>query len=140
MELLQKQGEALLEDPAAGAACLGLDAAEINRRIRRAQLLLLLPIIEDIRIYSLTQLYPQCKALLPRRDDYGKRLNEVYEMELRHIIHHANQGDITMSKQQDAEVYAAYTVRNALMHQMAPLPFEDIRQILRISADIADAP
>lgn len=140
VELLQAQGETLLEDPVAGATCLGLDIADIAQRIRRAQLLLLLPIIEDIRIYSLTQLYPQCQLLLPMRDDYGNELDEVYEMELRHIVHSANRGDITMSQHQRTEVETAYNIRNALMHHMAPLPFDEIKQILRISADIADTP
>lgn len=140
VELLQAQGEALLEDPIAGTACLGLDPADIARRIRRAQLLLLLPVIEDIRIHSLTQLQPQCQLLLPMRDDYGNELDDVYEMELRHIIHYTNRGDITMSQHQRTEVETAYNIRNALMHHMAPLPFDDIKQILRISADIADTP
>lgn len=140
VELLQTQGETMLEDPVAGAACLELDIADIEQRIRRAQLLLLLPIIEDIRIHSLTQLHPQCQLLLPMRDDYGNELDEVYEMELRHIIHYANRGDITMSQHQRTEVETAYNIRNALMHHMAPLPFDDIKQILRISADIANTP
>jgi len=140
VELLYEQWESLLEDPAATAACLGLDSAEAGRRVRRAQLLLLLPIIEDIRIYSLTQLHPQCQSLIPMQDDYGNEVAEVYEMELRHLVYYAKRGDITMSEHQRTMVETAYHIRNALMHQMAPLPFEDIRQILRIFASIADTP
>ena len=139
VELLQAQGEALLENPAAGAASLGLDAVDTARRIRRAQLLLLLPILEDIRMHSLTQLYDQCKRLLPTRDDYGNELKEVYELELRHIVHFANCGGIAPPPQLDSQVRAAQTARNSLMHHMAPLPFDDIKGILHIAADIADA-
>ena len=138
VERLQGQGETLLENPVAAAACLELDPTDTARRVRRAQLLLVLPIIEDIRLHSLTQLYSQCQALLPMRDDYGNQVAEVYEMELRHIVHYANRGGIILSEHQRTVVEAAYKTRNTLMHHMAPLPFETVRQILRISTDIAD--
>lgn len=138
VESLVEKGEELVRAPTAEAACLGLDPTELDRRIRRAQLLLLLPAVEDIRIHILGQLYQQCLPLLPIRDDYGNELTAVYEMELRHIVHYYRRGQLSVSSDQWNQVKCAYDIRNELMHNMLPLPFDDIERLLSLSDSIAN--
>lgn len=137
-ELLAEYGGELVADPAGKAVCLGMDPVEADRRIRRAQLLLLLPIIEDIRLHSLRQLYQQCLPLLPIHDDYGNELTDVYEMELRHIVHYYHCGQLPMSAEQWNEVKTAYEIRNSLMHNMTSMPFHDVERLLLLADSAAE--
>ncbi len=130
VDLLADQGEALIRNPAAGAAYLKLDSQTMNLRIRRAQLLLLLPIMEDVRVHSLALLYSQCQTILPFWDDFGNEIKDVYEMELRHIVHFYVEGRLTMTQNQWSDVKNTHDIRNRLMHCMVPLPFSDVEKIL----------
>lgn len=138
VERLAEYGGELVEDPAAKALGIGVAPAEAARRVRRAQLLLLLPIIEDIRIHSLGQLYQQCLSLLPVCDDYGNELTDVYELELRHIVHYYHCGQLSMSPERWDEVKTAYDIRNSLMHNMTSMPFHEVERLLLVVSKLED--
>lgn len=126
---------ALLEDPAATVEdALGLPEREAVRRVRRAQLRLLLPLLEDLRIALLDELAAPCAALLPFQDEFGNEYRSVYDMELRHLVHYRNAGGIDVPPEVWSDVRLSYEARNNLMHQMKPLEFSLLRQVLSAAA------
>lgn len=139
VELLLEQGEALVRDPQAGAACLDLDRDTVDRRVRRAQLICLLPLAEDIRVYLLEQLKGQCQALLPFDEivnGYKNEYHEVFELEPRHLHNFLKWKQIEMTSEQETLTEAAWDVGNKLRHQMDPLPFSMVENLLRLAGGI----
>lgn len=139
VELLLDQGEGLMEDPQTAAGCLGLDADAVDRRVRRAQMILLLPIVEDMRVALLTQLYDQCKRLLPFEETTGIHTNdyrEVFELEVRHLRNFKRNGQLQMSDGQWALAQAAYDAGNHFRHNMNPLSFQRVEELLRLAEGI----
>lgn len=139
VELLLDQGEGLMEDPRTAAGCLDLDADTVDRRVRRAQMVLLLPIVEDMRVALLTQLYDQCKKLLPFEETIGTYTNnygEVFELEARHLRSFKRSGQLQMSDSQWALAQAAYDVGNHFRHNMNPLSFQRVEGLLRLAESI----
>lgn len=126
---------ALLEDPVATVEeALGLPEREAVRHVRRAQLKLLLPLLEDLRIALLEELSTSCAALLPFEDEFGNEYRSVYDMELRHLVHYRNAGGIDVPPEVWSDVRLSHEARNNLMHQMKPLEFSLLRQVLSAAA------
>ena len=126
---------ALLEDPVGTVADLfGLSEGEAVRHVRRAQYKLLLPLLEDLRVSLLTELSEVCAPILPFEDEFGNQCHTACDMELRHLIHFHNRGKITIPPELWEEVRLAYDARNLLMHQMKPLDFARLRELLSAAA------
>ena len=126
---------ALLEEPVATLAdLLDLEEQEAVRHVRRAQLKLLLPLLEDLRIALLERLADMCAPLLPYRDEFGNLCASVYDLELRHLVHFRNSGRIDLPAEVWNDVHLSYEARNKLMHQMKPLDFPLLCQILDLAA------
>lgn len=139
VDLLLDQGEDLMRDPQSAASCLGLDADTVDRRVRRAQLILLLPIVEDIRVHLLTQLHSQCRQLLPFEEvirGYKNVYNEVFELEVRNLHTFKDCGEIQVTGEQRRLIDAAWEVGNKLRHQMHPLPFAQVEELLQLAKGI----
>lgn len=136
VELLLDQGEALVRDPQAGAECLGLDPEDVTRRVRRAQMILLLPIVEDMRVYLLTQLQDQCQKLLPFSETLNSYVNtyeQVFELEVRHLRTFRNSGGLQMSEFQWTVTQEAWAAGNHFRHNMNTLPFSAVETLLRLA-------
>ena len=126
---------ALLEDPVSALAdLLGLEEQEAVRHVRRAQLKLLLPLLEDLRIALLEALAGACAPLLPYRDEFGNLCASVYDLELRHLVHFRNSGRMDIPPELWGDVRLAHEARNLLMHQMRPLEFSLLRHVLEAAA------
>ena len=131
------QRERLLEDPAAVMMeALGLGEQEAVRRVRRAQLKLLLPLLEDLRIALLEEHAADCRKLLPFRDEFGNEYHSEYEMELRHLVYYYNQGAIRLTREEWARVWTPYDARNRLMHHMKALDLSVIGPVLELAEAI----
>lgn len=140
VELLLEQGETLARDPQTATACLGLDAGTIDRHVRRAQITLILPLLEDMRIYLLTQLYEACEAQLPFQETLGRYTNQykqVFELEVRHLHHFYQNGTLRMTDSQQAVTQAAYDAGNHFRHNMTSMPFDQVENLLLLSNRIS---
>lgn len=140
VDLLLEQGETLARDPQAAAACLGLDPGAIDRRVRRAQMTLILPLAEDMRVWLLTQLYEPCRALLPFEEELGRYINryeQVFELEVRHLYHFSHSGELPMTDVQQSVTQAAYDAGNHFRHNMTPMPFSKVEELLHLSNQIS---
>ena len=86
-----------------------------NRAIWECQTQFLLPSLEHIRSYLIEKNYLQLENILPKKDEFGKSLNEPYDMELRHLHHYG--GGAQLFQYNDWELLEiAYDARNALSH------------------------
>lgn len=136
VELLLDQGEELARDPQSAAACLDLDAETLDRRVRRAQMILLLPIAEDMRVHLLTQLQDQCQKLLPFAEMIGTHTNtyeQVFELEVRHLRNFKRNGQLQMTDSQWSVAQAAYDAGNHFRHNMSPMAFPQVEQLLQLA-------
>lgn len=125
----------LPEDPVATVEeVLGLPRPEAARHVRRAQLRLLLPLLEDLRIALLEELAGPCAALLPFEDEFHNQYHAVWDMELRHLVHFRNSGALHIPPGVWNDLSLAYDARNKLTHQMRPLEFSLLRQVLDAAA------
>lgn len=135
LPLLLSAHKGLLEDPVPTVSdLLGLAQREAVHHVRRAQLRLLLPLLEDLRISLLEDLSDVCAPLLPYQDEFGNQYTSVYDLELRHLVHFRNCGQIQVPPEVWTEVRLCYDARNSLMHQRNPLELSLLRQVLDTAA------
>ncbi len=125
---------ALLEEPVATVEeVLGLSQTEAVRHVRRAQLKLLLPLLEDLRVALLEQNFDACSSILPFEDDHHNYCTDVYQIELRHLVHYCNLGTLDLPADACDDVRLACEARNKIMHQLKPLDFALLEQVLSIA-------
>lgn len=139
VESLLDQGMELVRDPQGTAACLDLSPDILERRVRRAQMTLLLPIVEDMRVALITQLQRQCAPLLPLEEVFTSHVNlyrEAFELEVRHLRNFKKNGQIQMTEGQWAVTQAAYDAGNHFRHNMTPMPFSKVEELLLLSDQI----
>lgn len=131
---LLEQRDALLEDPERVAVALfPMDARDmIVQRIRRAQLKVILPMVEDLRIDFLRVYGDEVGRLLPFDDDFNNHCVSLYDVELRHLIFRRSELNIPESAWPSVEV--PYQVRNKLMHELSPLDHRLLMKTIQIYA------
>lgn len=132
-ELLRRREDLLCAPVDTVAQVLTLEYPEAVRRVRRAQLRLLLPLLEDLRLSLLEEHAADCQRLLPFRDEFGNEYHSEYEMELRHLVYYYKQGELRLSDEEWERVRIPYEARNRLMHQMKALDADMIRQVLELA-------
>ena len=94
--------------------------ADYNRRkFERAawetQIQFALPIVETVREKLIARNLPELKKLLPVTDEFGKTLNNPWDMELRHLHYYG--GNVKVFSQSDWDVLElVYRTRNDLSH------------------------
>lgn len=141
MELIQNYPENLepllenrknfLEDPVRiGCNCLNLSKEECSSAVRRAQIKLLLPAIENFRSTLLEKYHNRWQSCLPFRDDHETLCTEVYNMELRHMNYQGNSCHIPEDVQEG--IACVCNARNDLVHCMQPLEVKELRNALTV--------
>ena len=126
--------EGLLRGPVGRAqAALGLSEERAAHHVRRAQLQLLLPLVEDLRLALLERNARACQTLLPFEDEFGNHCESLYQIELRHLIHYRNRGEFFLPAEEWERVRLPYEARNKLMHELQPLDFALLRQVLEMA-------
>ena len=93
-----------------------------NRAVWTCQAQFLLPALEHIRSQIIEKNYFQLESILPKKDEFGKKLNEPYDMELRHLHHYGGNEKIFQYAEWEI-LETAYVARNSLSHlQIIALP------------------
>lgn len=103
------------------------DEKIFNRAVWECQAQFLLPILEQIRTQLIEKNFLMLKKILPVCDEFGKSLEEPYDMELRHLHHYG--GKLQVFQYSDWEILElAYDARNSLSHlkTIELLPLEKI--------------
>lgn len=104
-----------------------------NRAVWTCQAQFLLPALEHIRSEIIEKNYVQLESILPKKDEFGKKLNEPYDMELRHLHHYG--GNEKIFPYDEWEILEmAYYARNSLSHlQLIELP--ELEKIFNFTDD-----
>ena len=135
-ELLARREE-LLRDPVGTAQQgLGLPPAQGTHAIRRAQLQLLLPLLEDVRVALLERNAGACRKLLPFEDEFHNRCGDLYQMELRHLLYFWGKGTLFLPPEEAGRVRLAQEARNKLLHEMRALDFPLLCRVLELTEEL----
>ena len=98
-----------------------------NRAVWECQAQFLLPALEQIRGQFIEKNFLQLQRILPKTDEFGKTLDNPWDMELRHLHHYG--GNYQIFQYSDWEILElAYSARNCLSH----LQTMDIPQLEKI--------
>lgn len=103
------------------------DERIFNRAVWECQAQFLLPTLEQLRGRLIEKNFRQLKQILPVTDEFGKTLDDPWDMELRHLHYYG--GKATVFQFSDWEMLeTAYGARNDLSH----LKIIDLAQIEKI--------
>lgn len=91
------------------------DAKIFKRAAWECQTQFLLPALEQIRSQLIEKNFLQLKKILPKTDEFGRTLDEPYDMELRHLHHYGGNAQIFQYDEWEL-LELAYEARNALSH------------------------
>ena len=104
---------------------------KFNRALWETQIQFALPIVESIREKLIDKKLPELKQLLPVADEFGKFLDNPWDMELRHL--HFYGGSAKLFSQNDWEILElVYRVRNDLSH-LDSIDVERLEKVLELS-------
>ena len=100
------------------------DEKIFNRAVWECQTQFLLPILENLRSQLIEKNFLQLKRILPVADEFGRILEEPYDMELRHLHHYGGSRQIFQYGDWE-NLELAYNARNDLSHlkilELSPL-------------------
>ena len=86
-----------------------------NRAVWECQTQFLLPALEQIRSQLIEKNFSHLKKILPKTDEFGKTLDNAWDMELRHL-HYYGGGDKIFSYEEWEILELAYSARNEISH------------------------
>ena len=94
------------------------DEKIFNRAVWECQTQFILPALEQIRGQLIEKNFLQLQNILPKKDEFGKILDDPWDMELRHLHHYG--GNKQIFQYEDWELLElAYSARNTLSHWQA---------------------
>lgn len=108
----------------------GLPRNEIlQRSLHSVQLKVLQPKLEDRQEKLVDRLAAQLTRLLPFKDDFGNVCNDLYSIELRHLVYFHHQHAFRISDQEDQLLKQLHEMRNLIAHRKV-VPGEDVFSLL----------
>ncbi len=92
------------------------DERIFNRAVWECQAQFLLPELERIRGQLIEKNYARLKNILPVKDEFGKKIEEPLDMELRHLHYYGGKSQVFQTGNDWELLELAYTARNDLSH------------------------
>lgn len=92
------------------------DERIFSRAVWECQAQFLLPALERIRGRLIEKNYARLKNILPVKDEFGKKIEEPLDMELRHLHYYGGKYQVFQSGNEWELLELAYTARNDLSH------------------------
>ncbi|MGN1250925.1 MAG: hypothetical protein ACI4XW_12695 [Candidatus Spyradocola sp.] len=122
--------DAVLREPLSASVAAG---EEVHRKqlVCRAQTRSISPLIDIGRLKLISIFRKRIEAILPQRDDYGNVLEDVNDVELRHLVHLSNQGLLPLAPNERNSLHCLYEARNEISH-LNPLSFGKIQELLGV--------
>ena len=84
--------------------------------------------IEETKFAIVQQHRNAIAALLHTTDDFGITIEQIEDIELRHLMHGVNHNIITLPERTCAVINALYNSRNQLAHHRV-LPYSELKQL-----------
>lgn len=101
-----------------------------NSGICRAQTRSISPLDDIGRLKLISAFGSRIACVLPLADDYGNKIDNVNEVELRHLVYWSNHNLLTLTPDEKAVLYCLYDARNAISH-LNLLSYDDIQKLFR---------
>lgn len=107
------------------------DDSQQKQLICRAQTRSISPLVDIGRLKLISAFGSRIACVLPLADDYGNKIDNVNEVELRHLVYWSNHNLLTLTPDEKAVLYCLYDARNAISH-LNPLSYDDIQELFRV--------
>ncbi len=130
---LCKSIEQVLQDPL--SACMAGDESRQKQLVCRAQTRSISPLIDIGRLKLISIFGKQIAGILPQRDDYGTEIDDVNEVELRHLVYFCHHDLLTITPRVKNVLYVLYNARNDISH-LKLLSYDEIQRLFCALEDL----
>ena len=110
-------------------------SVDLRSILLETQMQHILPILEDIRRYLVRKYELMIQRILPQKDEYGKKLEQATDLELRHLQHYLRGQGLFFHEKDDDWFQCAYQARNDISH-LHVLPTDQLDKLFYIQQKI----
>lgn len=135
-EQLILMGMTLPEEPERVALDRGFTQDVATALVRRAQLAAIYPSIEMQRLNFIDRVEERAQKLLPLKDDYGQHIEQLSQLELRHLAYAWRQGELHLTGDEPETLQFLLDIRNEISH-LHLLSWAQVSKVLAM--DVSDA-
>lgn len=131
---LCKNIDNVLRDPL--SACMAReDDSQQKQLVCRAQTRSISPLIDIGRLRLISLFGSRIASILPQKDDYGTEIDDVKEVELRHLVYFSRNDLLAITPKERDVLYSLYNARNAISH-LNLLSYDEIQKLFRVLEDL----
>ena len=112
---LCKSIDSVLKDPLA-CSITGCDESQLKQLVCRAQTRSISPLVDIGRLKLISLFRKRIEDILPQQDDYGNILDDVNNIELRHLVYFSQHSLLSLNPQEKEMLYRLYHARNTISH------------------------
>lgn len=109
-----------------------LTDVQCTQAVYNAQIRILLPLIENVRLQLIQSYQSALSRHLPFMDEYLGTYQKPAELELRHLVYFLRHGDLPMNPRDESILNLLYEARNLLSH-IEILPFASVEKLLQMA-------
>lgn len=131
---LCKNIDNVLRDPSS-VCMVSEDDSQQKQLVCRAQTRSISPLIDIGRLKLITVFGTRIVNILPQKDDYGTEIDDVNEVELRHLVYFSCNDLLTITPKEKDVLYCLYNARNAISH-LNPLSYDEIQKLFRVLKEL----
>lgn len=127
--------DAVLRDPLT-ACSIDADLPARKQLVCRAQTRSISPLIDIGRLKLISVFRKRIEYILPQKDDYGNTLEDVSDVELRHLLHFHTTGSLSLTLKEKDMLLCLYNARNTISH-LDILPYDRIQKTFLVLEELS---
>lgn len=131
---LCKNVDSVLRDPLSVCVISGDDSQQ-KQLVCLAQTRSISPLIDIGRLKLISAFGKRIASILPQKDDYGTKIDDVNEAELRHLVYFNLNGLLALTSKEREVLHCLYNARNAISH-LNLLSYDEIQKLFRVLDEI----
>ena len=131
---LCKNIDNVLRDPLS-TCMVGEDDLQLKQLVCRAQTRSISPLIDIGRLKLISIFGTRIASILPQKDDFGTEIDDVNEVELRHLVYFSRNGLLPITPKEKEVLHSLYNARNAISH-LNLLSYDEIQKLFGVLEDL----
>ena len=131
---LCKNIDSVLKDPLS-ACMVSEDDSQRKQLVCRAQTRSISPLIDIGRLKLISIFGTRIASILPQKDDYDTKIDDVNEVELRHLVYFSRNDLLPITPKEKEVLYSLYNARNAISH-LKLLSYDEIQRLFSVLEDL----